>query len=82
VIFGSLFDNEISFPVSMVVLEDKNSLGMGIQILLRQIDFGSFLMVAAKMIVLAIVSGLSTVLIKLFGYFSLAYCVGNLSDVD
>jgi hypothetical protein len=39
-------------------------------------------MVAAKMIVLAIVSGLSTVLINLFGYFSLAYRVGNLSDVD
>jgi hypothetical protein len=66
----------------MVVLEDKNSLGMGIQILLRQIDFGSFFMVAAKMIVLAIVSGLSTIFIKLFGYFSLAYCDGNLFDVN
>jgi hypothetical protein len=38
----------------MVVLKDYNSLDMGLQILLRQIDFESFLMVAARRIILAV----------------------------
>jgi hypothetical protein len=66
----------------MTVLKDYSSLGMVLQTLLRQINFGSFLMVAARSIMLAIIfsaatsstmaihtldfSAMST---KLFGYF-------------
>jgi hypothetical protein len=45
--FGYSFDDEVSFPMS-AVLEDYNSLGMDLQILLSQIDFVDFLMVAAN----------------------------------
>ena len=38
----------------MVVLEDYSFLGMGLQILLRQIDLGFFLLVAARKFVLVI----------------------------
>jgi hypothetical protein len=37
-IFGYLFDDEISFLVSMV-LEDYSCLGMDLEILLRLIDY-------------------------------------------
>jgi hypothetical protein len=53
-IFGFSFDDEIFIPVSVAVLEDQLSLGMVLQILLHRIDLGSFLMVAARSIVLAI----------------------------
>jgi hypothetical protein len=69
----------------MVVLKDSKFLGMGFQILLRQIDFGFFLIVVATRIVLAIFSSVATsstmvirvvgslvTLTKLFGCFSLA----------
>jgi hypothetical protein len=36
-----------------MVLEDYSSLGMGLQILLPQIDFGDFLMVAERGVILA-----------------------------
>jgi hypothetical protein len=85
VIFGYSFDAEISFPVSMV-LEDYNSLGTGLQILLRQINFGDFLVVAARSVILAkfIPTVTSTTMVirivdssatstRLFGYYSLAY---------
>jgi hypothetical protein len=52
VIFGYSFDNEISFSVS-IVLEDYNYLGMSLQILRCQTDFGDFLVVAARSIILA-----------------------------
>jgi hypothetical protein len=52
VIFDYSFDDEISFPMSMV-LEDYNSVGMDLQILLRQINFGDYLVVAAKSVILA-----------------------------
>jgi hypothetical protein len=54
VIFGLSFDDEISFPTSMVVLKDYNPLGMDLQILLRQIDFGSSVVVAARRIILVV----------------------------
>jgi hypothetical protein len=44
----------------MAVLEDLLSLGMVLQILLRRIDLGSFLMVAARSIILAIFSQAAT----------------------
>jgi hypothetical protein len=55
VIFGPLFSDEISFPTSIVVLENYNALGMSLWILLHQIDLGSCHMVAASRIVLAII---------------------------
>jgi hypothetical protein len=70
VIFGLSFDDEIFFPTSMVVLKDYNYLGMGVQILLRQIDLGSFLMVAARRIILAVlvpVATSSTMVIRILG---------------
>jgi hypothetical protein len=86
VIFISSFDDEIFFPTLMVVLEDYSSLGMGLQILLRSINFRSFLKVAARKIILAIfvpavmsstlmirILSSPTMSIKMFGYFSLAY---------
>jgi hypothetical protein len=66
----------------MAILEDYISLGMVLQILLRQIDLGSFLMVAARIIILTIfvlAATSSTMVIRaldsptmltvLFGYF-------------
>ena len=53
-IFHASVDGEISFPTSMVVLEDQVCLGMVLQILLRQINLGLFLMVVARRFVLAI----------------------------
>jgi hypothetical protein len=47
------FDDDSSFPTSMVVLEDQNFLGMIFHILLYQIDFGWFLMVAVGRFVIA-----------------------------
>jgi hypothetical protein len=68
---------------------------MFFRILLRQIDLGSFLMVAARSIILAIIfpAATSSIMvirtldslatsIKLFGYFALTYCVGTIADVD
>jgi hypothetical protein len=54
---GLSFIDEISFLASTVVFEDNSSLGMGRQILLRHIDFGSFLMVAARRIILVMCPG-------------------------
>jgi hypothetical protein len=54
-IFGSSFDDEIFVPTLMAVLEDYSSLGMVLRILLRQTDLGSFLMVTARSIILAII---------------------------
>jgi hypothetical protein len=48
------FDDDSSFPTSMVVLEDQNFLGMIFHFLLYQIDFGWFLMVAVGRFVIAI----------------------------
>jgi hypothetical protein len=92
-VFSLLFDSDISAPASIVVLEELNSLGTDLQILLRQIDFGYFLMTAARRIVLAIVSPATTSSIMmihtldsptmLIGYFfSWHACVGTLADVD
>jgi hypothetical protein len=53
-IFGLSLDYEIFLPASMMVFEDGSYLRMVLQILLCQIDLGSFLMVAARMFVLAI----------------------------
>jgi hypothetical protein len=53
-IFGSSFDDKIFVPASVTVLEDQLSLDMILQILLQQIDLGSFLMVVARSILLAI----------------------------
>jgi hypothetical protein len=44
----------------MAVLKDYSSLGMVLWILLRQTDLGSFLMVAAKSIILAIIFSAAT----------------------
>jgi hypothetical protein len=54
VIFGPSFDDEIFFSALMVVLLDYSSIGTVFQILLRQVDFGVFLMVAARRIILRI----------------------------
>jgi hypothetical protein len=72
-----------------------NSLGMVLQILLRQINFGSFLLVAARRIIFAVFVPTATsstmvictldspaMSIKLFGYFSLIYWCCTLTDVD
>jgi hypothetical protein len=64
------FDGEIFFPTSMVVLKDYNYLDMGVQILLRQIHLGSFLMVAAGRIIIALfvpVATSSTMVIHILG---------------
>ena len=66
----------------MVVLEDYTFLGMGLQIILRQIDLGFFLLVGARRFVLAIfvpaatsstmvirTLGSLTTSIRLSGYF-------------
>jgi hypothetical protein len=84
VIFGPSFDDEIFFSVLMVVLLDYSSIGTVFQILLRQVNFGVFLMVAARRIILAIfipaatsstmvirILGSPTMLTRLFGLFSL-----------
>jgi hypothetical protein len=68
---------------------------MVLQILLLQIDFGSFLLVAVRKIILAIfvlAATSSTMVIhtidspatstKLFGYFARHTNVGTLADVD
>jgi hypothetical protein len=86
VIFDLSFGDEISFPPSMVMLKDYNSLGMGLRILLRQIDFASFLMLAVRRIILAVFVPAATSLtmvictisspttsIRLVGCYSLAY---------
>jgi hypothetical protein len=70
----------------MVMLEDETPLGMVIPILLRQINFGSFLLVAARRIILAVFVSTATsstmmihtlgspaTSIKLSGYFTLTY---------
>jgi hypothetical protein len=44
----------------IVVLKDYNYLCMGVQILLRQINLGSFLMVGARMIILAVLVPVAT----------------------
>jgi hypothetical protein len=85
-IFDSSFDNEMFLPMSMAVLEDESYLGMVLRILLRQIDLGSFHMVAARSIILTIifpdvmsltmvicVLGSPTTSIRLFDYFFLIY---------
>jgi hypothetical protein len=51
-IFGYLFDDEVSF-LTLMVLEDYNSLGMDLQILLCEVDFGDYLMVAMMSFILA-----------------------------
>jgi hypothetical protein len=54
----------------MVVLLDYSSIGTIFQILLRQVDFGVFLMVAARMIILAIfvpAATSSTMVIRILG---------------
>jgi hypothetical protein len=79
----------------MVVLKDYNFLGMGLQILLRQIHFRSFLMVATIMIVVAIFIMASTssimvihtlgslvTLTRLSVIFPFYTGVGTLGDVD
>jgi hypothetical protein len=53
-IFGSSFDDKIFVPALVTVLKDQLSLDMILQILLHRIDLGSFLMVAAMSILLAI----------------------------
>jgi hypothetical protein len=58
VIFGLSFGDETFFPTSMVVLNNHNFLAMGLQILLRQIDFGYFVIVSARRIILAVFVGL------------------------
>jgi hypothetical protein len=76
----------IFVPTSMAVFEDFSSLGMVLQILLRQTDLGSFLMVAVRSIILAIffpAATPSTMVIhtldspttstKSFDYFALTY---------
>jgi hypothetical protein len=86
VIFGPSFDDEIFFSALMVVLLDYSSIDTVFQILLRQVDFGVFLMVAARRIILAIfvpavtsstmvirILGSPATLIRLFGLFSLKY---------
>jgi hypothetical protein len=52
VFFDASFDNESFFPTLMVVSEDQNFLGMVFHILLRQIDFGWFTMVATRRFIL------------------------------
>jgi hypothetical protein len=42
VIFDPSFDEEISFLMLIVVLEDQNYLGISLQVLLRLIDFDVF----------------------------------------
>ena len=82
-IFGLSFGDEIFFPTSMVVLNDHNFLGMGLWILLRQIDFGSFVFVAVGRIILAVfvpaatsstmvirTLGSPSTMTKLVGYYS------------
>src|SRR4051812_20386258 len=72
--------------MSMVVVKDYSSLGMGSQILIQQINFGPFLKVVVRRIFLAIfvpaassstmvicILGSPTTSTKLFGHFSLAY---------
>jgi hypothetical protein len=80
----------------MTVLEDYSSLGMVLRILLRHADLESFLMVAARIIILAIIFPATTSSImvictldspatstKLFGYFVMTYWgIGTLADVD
>jgi hypothetical protein len=86
VIIGPSFDDGIFFSALMVVLLDYSSIGTVFQILLRQVDFGFFLMVAARRIILAIfvpAATSSTIVIRilgspatstrLFGLFSLEY---------
>jgi hypothetical protein len=53
-IFGLSFDDEIFIRAPVAVLEDQLSLGMVLQILLRGINLGYFLIVAARSIVFAI----------------------------
>jgi hypothetical protein len=86
VIFGPSFDDEIFFSALMVVLLDYSSIDTVFQILLCQVDFGVFLMVAARRIILAIfvpaatsstmvicILGSPATLTRLFGLFSLEY---------
>jgi hypothetical protein len=85
VIFGISFGDEIFFPASMVVLNDHNFLGMDLQILLRQIEFGSFIVVTARRIILAVFvpAAMSSTMVirtlgsplttKLVGCYSLTY---------
>jgi hypothetical protein len=95
VFFGLSLDNEIFIPLSMAVLEEYNSLDMDLQILLRLNNFGSFIMVAARMIVLAIFFPAATsltmvsrtldspaMLTRLFGYFSRVYWCWYFAYVD
>jgi hypothetical protein len=64
---------DLHFDV-MAVLEDQISLGMILKILLHHFDFGSFLMVAARSIVLAIfvpAATSSTMLIHALGFLAM-----------
>jgi hypothetical protein len=54
VIFNLSLDDEIFFPVSMSVLKNYNSLGLGLEILLCKTGFGSFRMVAVRRIIFAV----------------------------
>jgi hypothetical protein len=47
-----LFFRWWDFFLASIMLKDCNSLGIGLQILLRQIDFGDFLMVATRTVIL------------------------------
>jgi hypothetical protein len=61
---------DASFPTSMVVLKKYNPLGMGLQILLRLIYFGSFIVVAIRRIILAVfipAASSSTMVIRTLG---------------
>jgi hypothetical protein len=71
----------------MMVLKDYNPLGMVLQILLRQINFGSFLVVATRRIITAVfvpaatsssamvihTLGSPSTLTRLVGFYSLTY---------
>jgi prepilin signal peptidase PulO-like enzyme (type II secretory pathway) len=79
------FDDEIFIPASVAVLEDQISLGIVLHILLRRINLGHFLIVAARSIILVIFVPAATFLImavhalgsptstRLFSYFTLTY---------
>jgi hypothetical protein len=84
-IFSYSFGDEIFFLASMM-LKGYNSLGMGLRILLRQIDFGDFLMVATRTVILVkfVPTASSTTMViyipdhpamlsMLFGCYSLIY---------
>jgi hypothetical protein len=59
-ILGPSFDDKIFLPSSMIVSKDQSSLGIVFQILIRQIDFETFLMVAMRIIILVIFMSAAT----------------------